>query len=167
MMSDMTDGGGAAPEPVVHPAIARLIDEQAVQAVLFRYASALDARDWARLRTCFTPDAVVTYEAIGQLRGYEEVEALVRRVLGPLAATQHIVSNVEVVVDGDRATSRCNLQSMHVRETPSGDNFIVAGVYTDELRRTPDGWRIARRQLQRVWTQGRLHDAAAFLQGGD
>jgi uncharacterized protein (TIGR02246 family) len=152
-------------DPAETAALARIIDEQAVQAVLVRYASALDTRDWARLRTCFTPDAVATYEAIGDLRGYEAIEALVRRVLGPLAATQHIVSNVEVVLDGDRATARCNLQSMHVRETPSGDNFIVAGVYTDELRRTPDGWRIARRALRRVWTQGRLHTPTAVAPG--
>ena len=154
-----------SPDPAVSAAMARIIDEQAVQAVLVRYASALDTRDWARLRTCFTPDAVASYESIGDVVGYEAIEALVRRVLGPLAATQHIVSNVEVAFDGGRATTRCNLQSMHVRETPSGDNFIVAGVYTDELHRTPDGWRIARRALRRVWTQGRLHTPTVAAQG--
>ena len=153
------------PDPGVSAAMARIVDEHAVQAVLVRYASALDTRDWARLRTCFTPDAVATYEAIGEVHGYASIEGLVRRVLEPLAATQHIVSNVEVSLDGDRATARCNLQSMHVREMPSGDNFIVAGVYTDELLRTPDGWRIARRALRRVWTQGRLHTPTAEGEG--
>jgi len=141
--------------------IARIIDEHAVQAVLHRYATALDTRDWAKLRSCFAADVVATYDSIGEQRGYEAVERLCRRVLEPLAATQHIVSNVEVSIDGDRAAARCNLQSTHVRTTPSGDNFVVAGVYTDELIRTPDGWRIARRSLRRVWTTGRLHDPAA------
>ena len=146
-------------------AITQLIDEHAVQAVLHRYATALDTRDWEKLRTCFAPDVVASYESIGELHGYEAVERLCRRVLEPLAATQHVVSNVEVSVDGDGATARCNLQSTHVRATPDGDNFVVAGVYTDELVRTAEGWRIVRRSLRRVWTTGRLHAAAAALRG--
>jgi len=155
------------PDVATSAAIARIIDEHAVQAVLLRYATALDTRDWGKLRSCFVPDVVATYDSIGDLQGYEAVERLCRTALEPLAATQHVVSNVEVSIDGDRAAARCNLQSTHVRTTPSGDNFVIAGVYTDELIRTPDGWRIARRSLRRVWTTGRLHDPAAALRGDD
>ena len=74
----------------------------------------------------------------------EGLPAIVEKVtnaLGPLDASQHIVSNQQVTIDGDTATCRCYL---HAR-TPfvdGGDNFIIAGRYDDELVRTPDGWRI-------------------------
>lgn len=136
-----------------------VVDRLAVQDVLFRYATALDTKDWALLRTCFTPDVVGVYDAHGEQQGYERIEAMCRRALGPLAASQHLIGNVEVVVSGDTARSTCYLQAMHVRERPDGaDNFIVAGQYRDELVRTPDGWRIARRALRRIWTQGDLGD---------
>jgi 3-phenylpropionate/cinnamic acid dioxygenase small subunit len=134
-----------------------ILDRLDVQDVLFRYARALDTRDWELLRSCFQPDVVATYDELGEQQGYDAVEQLCRRALEPLAATQHLIGNVEVFLDGDNARSRCNLQSMHVRSRRDGDdNFIVAGVYLDELRRTADGWRIARRRLQRVWTKGDL-----------
>ncbi|MGI5242255.1 nuclear transport factor 2 family protein [Dactylosporangium sp. CA-139066] len=138
--------------------LALLVDRMAVQDVLVRYATALDSRDWQLLRTCFTPDAVGVYETLGEQHGYERIEALCRGALEPLAATQHIITNIVVELAGDRARTSCYLQSMHVRERPDGDNFIVAGQYRDELVRTADGWRIARRNLRRIWTQGRLGD---------
>jgi 3-phenylpropionate/cinnamic acid dioxygenase small subunit len=138
--------------------LATVLDRLAVQDVLFRYATALDTKDWALLRTCFTPDVVGVYDAHGEQQGYERIEAMCRRALEPLAATQHLIGNVEVAVSGDTATSTCYLQAMHVRERPGGDNFIVAGQYRDELVRTPDGWRIVRRALRRIWTQGDLGD---------
>ena len=66
----------------------------------------------------------------------------------PLAATQHIVSNVEGQVDGDRAAARCYLRSTHVRTTPDGGDFAVAGAPAHDLIRTPDGWRIVRRSAR-------------------
>ena len=73
--------------------------------------------------------------------------------LTPLSATQHLISNVVVRLDGDRAESSCYLQAQHVKTgTAGGDNFIIAGRYDDQLVRTPDGWRIRERRLQAMWT---------------
>jgi hypothetical protein len=36
--------------------------------------------------------------------------------------------------------------------TAGGDNYIVAGTYSDRHVRTPDGWRIAHRRLDVSWT---------------
>ena len=54
-----------------------------VVATQVRYATALDARDWALLRTCFTPDAVGEYEGKPPCQGYEAIDNL---PLGFLAA---------------------------------------------------------------------------------
>ena len=139
-------------------AVRDLQDEAAIRAVLHRYATALDSRDWELLRTCFADDVVGVYDSIGVQRGYAALEALCRQALEPLAATQHLVGNVEVHLDGDEATGRCYLQATHARSLPDGDdNFVVAGTYFDRLERRSGEWRIVQRELRRTWTAGPLH----------
>lgn len=133
-----------------------LADRLAITDLLYRYAAALDDRDWALLATCFTPAAVAIYGGrAGTNEGFPAIEATCRRSLEPLDASQHIVTNPQVTVEGDAARSRCYLQAQHVkRGTEGGDNFTVAGSYLDRLVRTPDGWRIAERRLEVTWVDG-------------
>lgn len=135
--------------------IEALVDHRGVEEVLLRYASSLDDRDWDRLRTCFLPEARAEYEGIGGCDGYEAIEAVCRAALEPLHASQHLVSNIEATVDGDRATARCYFQAQHVRRgVPGGDNYVIAGRYDDVLVRHKGSWRIARRELHVIWTEG-------------
>lgn len=132
-----------------------LADTLEIQAVLNRYASSLDGRDWSRLATCFTPDAVADYGVLGRHDGFAAIEGLVRGVLGKLDASQHFISNHEVDLDGNTAKSRCYLQAQHVkRNTEGGDNYLVGGIYLDDWVRTDSGWRIQSRQLQITWIEG-------------
>jgi 3-phenylpropionate/cinnamic acid dioxygenase small subunit len=135
--------------------LARVLDREAVVDTCVRYATALDRRDWSLLRTCFLPDATGDYAGIGALSGYDEIERVCRRALEPLAASQHLLGNFVVALDGNQATVTCYLHAQHVRPgTPGGDTYVVAGTYTDRHVRTPDGWRIAHRRLEVTWTQG-------------
>jgi 3-phenylpropionate/cinnamic acid dioxygenase small subunit len=139
----------------VDPAIQQLLDERAIIDVCVRYATAIDDRDWERLRSCFLPDAVGIYHADRPLTGYPAIEEAVRTAVTPLSRTQHLVTNFTVVLDGDRATSRCYLHAQHVRAgLPGGETFVIAGRYSDRLVRTDDGWRIRERRLDRWWTAG-------------
>jgi 3-phenylpropionate/cinnamic acid dioxygenase small subunit len=139
----------------VDPAIQQLLDERAIIDVCVRYATAIDDRDWERLRSCFLPDAVGVYHADRPLTGYPAIEEAVRTAVTPLSRTQHLVTNFTVVLDGDRATSRCYLHAQHVRAgLPGGETFVIAGRYSDRLVRTDDGWRIRERRLDRWWTAG-------------
>lgn len=131
-----------------------LVDQQEITDVLHRYGYALDGRDWALLRTCFLPDVVGDYGA-GPLHGYDAVEQLCRVTLEPLSVSQHLIGNVTVTVDGDAAGASCYLHAQHVRPgLPGGEQFVFAGRYTDRLVRTRDGWRIAERTLEAMWTSG-------------
>ena len=132
-----------------------LIDTGDIIGVAVRYATALDAHEWERFRTCFVPDAVAVYQGVGRLEGVDAIEQACRASLEPLDASQHLVSNFEVEVHGDRATATCYLQAQHVLTgTPGGDTFTVAGTYVDALVRTPNGWRIVSRELRHSWTAG-------------
>jgi hypothetical protein len=141
-----------------------LADKQAITEVLFRYGYALDGRDWAQLRSCFQPD-VVGYYGGDPLRGYEAIEQLCRVTLEPLSVSQHLIGNAMVSVEGDEATSSCYLHAQHVLPgTEGGEQFVFAGRYLDRLVRTPDGWRIAERTLQAMWTSGNAAVIARPLQ---
>jgi len=133
----------------------RLEDTLEIQGVLNRYASSLDTRDWGRLATCFTRDAVGDYGALGRHDGYAAIEGLIKGVLTKLDVSQHFISNHEIDLAGDTAKTRCYLQAQHVRRnTEGGDNYLVAGLYLDDWVRTPDGWKISERQLQMTWFEG-------------
>jgi ketosteroid isomerase-like protein len=132
-----------------------LLDERDITRLCYRYGTALDERDWARLRTCFTDDAVTVYEGLGQYEGYPAIEDVCRAALGRLDRSHHLIGNVTVETDGDTATAQCYLHAQHVKAgTPGGDLYVVAGRYTDQLVRTPDGWRFTRRHLETWWTDG-------------
>lgn len=138
-------------------ALTGLQAKQDIADLLFAYGYALDARDWQRLRSCFLPDVVGHYGG-EPLQGYDAIEQMCRTTLEPLSVTQHLIGNVVVTLDPDEpgtATSVCYLHAQHVRlGAEGGDQFVFAGRYLDRLARTADGWRIADRTLEAMWTSG-------------
>ncbi len=135
-------------------ALRELADEQAIINLAARYCWALDSGDFDDLRNVFTPDATAF---LGGAE-YDGIEAIIERVstaLTRLDASQHLVGSHLVSVNGDQATHRCYVHAQHVLSgTEGGDLWMVAGIYDDQAVRTPDGWRIKRRVLSRVWTDG-------------
>ncbi len=129
-------------------------DRQQIIDLAIAYTWALDTKQLDELDQVFAEDAV------GDLRGVvcngrDEIKARIGGAVLRLDATQHLVANHQVAVDGDRATHRCHLQSQHVLAgCDGGENYIVGGYYQDQLVRTADGWRIAHRLMQQTWTEG-------------
>ncbi len=130
-------------------------DRQSIIELTIAYCWAIDSRDFEALRSVFLPDATAR---LGDERdGIESIIARIDSALTPLDASQHIVSNHQVVIDGDSATSRCYFQAQHVRRAAEGSpNYIVAGRYQDRCVRTAAGWRIVRRDLIVDWTDGNV-----------
>jgi hypothetical protein len=141
----------------VHPnaAVRALVDHNAIVALCVQYATALDRRNWTLLRECFVPDVVADYAGIGRIDGYKALEAVCRAALEPLQASQHLLGNHTVQVTGDEADGTTYFRAQHVRPgTPGGDKYIVAGIYTDRFVRRERRWRISRRNLDVVWSDG-------------
>lgn len=135
------------------PVLQKLSDHRAIVDVTVAYTYALDTKDWDALDEVFVPDA--TAFLTESLEGRDAIKARVRRALEPMDTSQHMISNHQIVIDGDQATCRCYLQAQHVRQAAHGSpNFVVAGRYDDWLVRTPSGWRIVRRELSIMWTDG-------------
>ncbi len=143
----------------VESAVRKMSDRQEIEDVLIRYAESLDARDWEGLRTCFMADAVADYGALsgggGRNEGIEEIVTTCRTALTGLDASQHLLGNFRIQTADDRASARCAMHAQHFMVSPIGGNtYVVAGTYHDELIRTTDGWRIAHRRLEPLWTDG-------------
>lgn len=121
-----------------------------VNAVLVRYASGIDRREWDMFRSCFTPDCVIDYGEIGAWNGAEEITAFMIAVHENCGYTLHRISNVAVerLPDGARARSYVDAVIMG-RDNRDGVRAI--GFYDDRLVHTEGGeWQIARRNFTTV-----------------
>ena len=130
-------------------------DRIEIQDLLVRYAHAVDTRAWKQFAELFTEDAVVDYSAFGGPCGtVEEVTAFLTTVLPMFAATQHLVANCAIDLDGDRATARTMCHNPMAFPGAEGEaGLLLCGLwYVDELRRTPDGWKLRRRSEDKAYS---------------
>lgn len=122
-----------------------LLAERDIQHTLFAIARAMDERDWARLDELLLPDAEADLGR-GRVVGRAAIVAFLRSFLDDCGPTQHLIGNVVVAVSGDIAESRAYVSDMHLgRGEKAGREFFTLGEYLDTWRRTPEGWRLARR----------------------
>jgi len=136
-------------------------DQLEISRLFYRYAHAIDGKDFDSLFEIFTEDAIIHYDMMGgtKLPLAEMVEWL-RENLQIFRVTQHAVSNPMIEMDGgadsDTARSICYLTASHQQIDLEGRStvFIDKGAYHDRLRRTASGWRIERRTLERFLLHG-------------
>ena len=135
----------------------QLADRLAITDVLTRYSWSIDKKEFDGLDDVFTSDAHIDYTSSGGPKGpFPEVKAWLASVLPHFPVYQHLVTNVDVRLDGDTATSRAEFYNPMVTAKPDGSRgiFFVGGEYHDRLVRTGAGWRIAERIEVSVWTDG-------------
>jgi hypothetical protein len=110
-------------------------DHVAITSLLARYCLTLDLGDVEGWVALFTPDAC--YEVYGRsFDGHAGLRVLLNAAPGGL----HLGGPPSIeMIDRDRARTRRNLLFI---DRASGASR--SAVYTDELRRTDAGWRIAR-----------------------
>ncbi|MBM4268157.1 MAG: nuclear transport factor 2 family protein [Deltaproteobacteria bacterium] len=121
-------------------------DSEAIRDVLVRYATAIDDKNWALLRTCFTADASTDYGDIGKWSDADGIVAFMEAAHQGFRATNHMLSNFVVRVDGDRARATTYF---HAVLSFAGDEAAwvdSVGRYEDTLVRAADGWQIASRR---------------------
>lgn len=126
-----------------------LQDYHDVAAVLIRYATGIDRRDWALFGTVFAADCDLDYGEIGSWTTATAITEFMRLSHEAAGHTLHRISNVTIDVDGDRAVTRCYVDALiFAPDNSSGVNAI--GFYDDDFVRTAAGWRIARRRFTAV-----------------
>ena len=120
-------------------------DHAAISNLLARYCLALDLDDVDGWVSLFTPDA--TYQVYGRVfAGHEGLRAMMGAAPGGLHLGGPPVIDV---LDGDRARTTRNLLFVD-----RSDGVARNAVYTDDLVRTLDGWRIAACRCQFITADG-------------
>lgn len=134
-------------------------DRIEIEDVLTRYAWSIDSQEFDGLDDVFTPDAFVDYTSAGGIKGqYPEIKAWLSQVLPHFPAYQHFVTNRDIRIDGDTATSRAAFYNPMGQAAGDGtlSFFFIGGEYHDQLVRTPAGWRIKERIEKTVWADGNV-----------
>jgi len=139
-------------------------DHQAICEVRYRYALGLDTRDWELYRSIFVDDVAIDFssfsgEAGGTMRAgpmrADDWVATCRVFFTGLDASQHVMTNPMVTVDGDRAHCRMYMTADHYfTNDQGGDRFVIGGYYDDRLVRTDGAWLLEAVKLTMFWQRG-------------
>ena len=134
--------------------IEKIVDKQKIIDLTIAYTWIIDRGPRENLNEIFTDDAVFIID-VRRLNGLDEILGKIERTLGGLSASQHLISNHQVLIDGDNATCSCYLHAQHtLHGTEGGDNYVMAGRYVDKLIRVGTEWRIVERELILDWVEG-------------
>jgi hypothetical protein len=141
-------------------------DERAIRAVIFTYAWAIDTKDWAALRGCFTSACALTYgggdPALPHPHGaqgdiaYDSADAFVDYIARTHAtiASFHMMGASLVEPDGGGGATARTYGRLLLSPSGGGGRFESAGVYADVFVREAGAWRIASRAYTRLWSDG-------------
>lgn len=125
--------------------IATLLDERDIGRALTRFARAMDDRDWDAAKAILSDDATGDL-GTGPLHGPDAILGCIRHYLDGCGPTQHLLGNLLIDIDGDRAESRCYVSDMHLG---AGDrralSFVTLGDYHDRWHRISGQWRLTHR----------------------
>ena len=133
-------------------------DELAIRNVIARLAHLADGGDLDQYLSLMTEDVVWSMPAnpgvglpASERHGHEEIAAGVRdrtaqHLQGPGSDTMHVVTSVAVELRGDEATSESTF--LFFGTATQQPTVRSMGRYRDELRRTDDGWKLARRTIR-------------------
>jgi hypothetical protein len=124
-------------------------DRMEITDLINRYSEIVDAKRFDQLREdVFVQDAFIDYSAFGGSTGdVDTTIAFLHKAMALFPNTQHLNANIQIQLDGDRATGRVlclNPQQIKLPDRPE-HIFFCGFWYVDGYRRGPTGWRIARR----------------------
>jgi hypothetical protein len=126
-----------------------LNDRREITDLVSRLGLWLDEGRFDEAPSILTEDVAVSTPG-GQAEGIERVIAQARRN-HQFDGLQHVISNVLIDLDGDRAGVRANLVA----------TFVGSGIeqhgerYRFEAVRTQEGWRLSRVEVKPVWLRER------------
>lgn len=134
-------------------ALVELLDRQAVIEACYRYSEAVDRtcresddEAFAAYADTMTEDCVVDYGPLGRYERRADWIAFARGLATRGGLSHHMYANFFVEIDGDTARARFHAQAMHywADELPGRQVLTGAAIFHNELRRTPDGWKLTR-----------------------
>ena len=127
-----------------------LEDKDAIREVLAEYCFRLDGDRFAEMAALFTEDGVWD-TAFGKAAGPAAIAALARDIRARAGDNRpraiHLVTNIAITLDGERARARSNWTV--VQNTPAGPGIGSGGGYEDEMIKRDGRWFFQYRKINR------------------
>jgi 3-phenylpropionate/cinnamic acid dioxygenase small subunit len=141
-------------------------DRAEIENLQARYMFALDWQDAEAYASTFTEDGILDW-ARGIVRGRAAIRAEMDTIRarmftnqspgtsGPPTRLRHMITNLVLRVDGDRATAKAYWFEMRNDGQEHSVRIIGYGHYDDELRKVNGEWLFASRRINNVQLPGR------------
>ena len=151
--------------------IQQLGDRQAIADLIARLGLMLDEKRFDEAASILAETVTVKTPG-GAAQGREAVAAQARR--NHTVRTQHVITNLLIQLDGDRAQARANLVATFAPDP--GSRLVINGeeqpasyltlgeVYRFGAVRTEDGWRLSRIETEPLWSSQPLSGGARVAQ---
>ncbi|MFD9734567.1 nuclear transport factor 2 family protein [Umezawaea sp. NPDC059074] len=148
--------------------IEELVDRLAIRDLVDAYAHHADRKDPDGQADVFTADGVVrlfegdptTSEPVGTVTGRAALASTFADLVSRYDATTYLNGQSTVTVTGDTATGETYCMAHHLLHDNGERVLLTMAIrYLDGFERTPEGWRIARRDLVFDWTERRPSSA--------
>jgi hypothetical protein len=125
--------------------------EADIARLLYRYARAVDTKDWDLYRSVFTDDANIDYSSAGAAVGTrDEVVDWLSQGFETIPMSMHYITNIESAIEGD--TARVRAMFYNPMQLPGMSELsYCGGYYHHEMVRTLDGWRSRHLREENVW----------------
>jgi hypothetical protein len=144
------------------PAAKQLADRLAITDTLYRYASTIDAFDFAGTRAVLHDDLWAQYGNADPVVGGQAVADWIAGFCATCAWQHHLLSVYHVDVDGDHAKALVYHTSHQGFEPDPDVAHVLVARYHNELTRTPEGWKISRLVMEVLWGE-RRQDLTGYL----
>ena len=133
----------------------QLRDRIAIINVVNSVGTLADLRKWSQLQQLFTERVTVDYTSLfpGEVQNISSEQLMTQwqSTLPGFDATQHMITNHQITVNGNRATVVAYVRATH----KLGDAmWVVGGYYVDELVRTDNGWKLQAIQYNALYEEG-------------
>ncbi len=140
-----------SPAPTIDDRLQWLVDRAAVTDLILDFARCVDDDDKQRYASNFTEDGTLVLP-FAEVHGRAEILAMPGPP--PSWATQHLIANIVIDINGDVANTRAWVIATHVfdREHRSR-NAHAGGWYRHKVVRTDEGWKFQRVELEIVWDE--------------
>lgn len=144
------------------------LDRQLIRELVEAYLVSVDSKDWDGIEAVFTPDAVARYNnETAPLSGASTITDRLRR-MEAYSASNHVLSCLKVVVEGDQATAEFNvLATLHAGEIGTGRVQGRSVHFVDKLVRAADGWKVSERVHEPMFQYELVSEPLRLYRWGD
>ena len=133
--------------------IRNLFAEAAIKRVLIAYATTVDTRNWREFDDIFVESARAVYGSNPSFQftceGRAEIREMCKVNLDGCGPTQHLLTNFQIDIEGEQASSVCSVQAGHFGKGANSDKrYEMWGEYQDDWTKVNGEWLIIKRRLR-------------------